>query len=193
MKSTNIYLCGVGGQGIALLSEVMIRACIEAGYEVKGVDTHGLAQRGGVVVSHLRIGQKVFTPMIPPGQADIVIAMERLEGLRGALTMLKRGGTLVYYNTVQQPTGVRKGEAQYPSEEIVEDLLTRREITIEKVFVPKLPDPRMQNVALLGRLSTMNLIDGLSEEILSETLRTIVPPHALETNLVVFEQARDAW
>ena len=77
MKSMNIYLCGVGGQGIGLLSEVMIRTALSAGYNVMGADTHGLAQRGGTVVSHLRIGPEVFTPLVPEGQE----AGHRLKGL----------------------------------------------------------------------------------------------------------------
>lgn len=192
MKAANIYLCGVGGQGIALLSEVMIRACMQAGYDVMGVDTHGLAQRGGIVVSHLRIGKKVYTPMIPPGEADVVIALERLEGLRGAVQMLKKGGTLVYYNAIQQPMRVRKEGVAYPDEAELLAQLSGRGVKVEAVHAPQLPDPRMQNVALLGRLAAMGLIAGLDADILKETLGAVVPSHALTENLTVFEQAQGA-
>ena len=83
MDNFNIYLTGVGGQGIGLLSEILIRAADHAGHRVKGVDTHGLAQRGGIVVSRIRIGDRVHTPLIPAGEADLVIALERHEALRG--------------------------------------------------------------------------------------------------------------
>ena len=79
MKTFNIYLSGVGGQGIGLLSELILRAVDHAGQPVKAVDTHGLAQRGGIVVSHIRIGPAVFSPLIRPHQADLVVALERHE------------------------------------------------------------------------------------------------------------------
>jgi len=192
MKAMNIYLCGVGGQGISLLSSVITSACMEAGYQVMGVDTHGLAQRGGTVVSHLRIGKKVFTPMIPDGQADLVIALERLEGLRGALSMLKPGGTLVYYQTVLQPHKVRSGEMAYPSDIEVLERLRPRGINVEALNVENLPDYRMQNVALLGKLASMNLIEDIGSEVFEEVIKTAVPEHALETNLAVFKQAMDS-
>ncbi len=190
MKAMNLYLCGVGGQGIALLGEVLSRACLAAGYQVRSVETHGLAQRGGIVVSHLRIGQSVFYPMTPPGEADLVIALERLEGLRGATSMLKPGGTLVYYNAVQQPQMVRSGQAPYPNDDDLASPLKEKRIKVEKVFVQGIPDVRMSNVALLGRLASLDLVEGLSADILRETLQAVLPPHALEANLSVFEQAR---
>ncbi|GAG76749.1 unnamed protein product, partial [marine sediment metagenome] len=107
MKPMNIYLTGVGGQGIGLLSDVLALACVRAGYRVRGCDTHGLAQRGGTVVSHLRIGDSLFGPRVPPGQADLVVGLERLEALRAARAMLKSGGRLLYYDAVYQPIHVR--------------------------------------------------------------------------------------
>lgn len=103
----NIYLIGVGGQGIGLLSEILIRAADHAGLKVKGVDTHGLAQRGGIVVSHLRFGEKVHSPIVSEGEADIVIALERHEAHRAMNGFLKDNGTLIYYNASWQPLEVR--------------------------------------------------------------------------------------
>jgi len=189
MKAMNLYLCGVGGRGIAMLYAVMTRACLEACYQVMGVETHGLAQRGGTVVSHLRIGKKVFTPMVPPGQADIVIALERLEGLRGALGMLKPGGTLVYYNATLQPQKVRAGELPYPEISELQERLESRKVRIQSVEVEEIPDPRMQNVALLGKIASMNLIEGMTGDILLRVMKSSVPPHALDKNLDVFNKA----
>jgi indolepyruvate ferredoxin oxidoreductase beta subunit len=81
-------MSGVGGQGIGLLSEVLTRAFYKLGKKVKAVDTHGLAQRGGSVVSQLRIGDQVFSPLISPGKADIILSLERLEALRAMAEML---------------------------------------------------------------------------------------------------------
>ena len=121
MKTFNIYLTGVGGQGIGLLSEVMLRAADYAGLPVKGVDTHGLAQRGGVVVSHLRCGDNVYSPLIQEGDADMVVALERHEALRGTNSFLKNGGTLVYYNTVWQPLEVRLNKAEEVKEATISE------------------------------------------------------------------------
>lgn len=185
----NIYLCGVGGQGIGLLSEVLIRSCIEAGHPVKGVDTHGLAQRGGIVASQVKIGRRLFTPRISPGEADLVIALERLEAYRGIVNMLRDGGTAIYYDTEYQPIGVRMGREHYPSSEEVAAAVAARQGHVERVLIEDLPDPRMQNTALLGRLSSLAIIPGVSAQIIENNLRSVVSPAALEANLEVFRRA----
>ncbi|HSO18190.1 MAG TPA: 2-oxoacid:acceptor oxidoreductase family protein, partial [Desulfosarcina sp.] len=107
MKTFDIHLAGVGGQGIGLISEIILRAADHAGHPVKSVDTHGLAQRGGIVVSQIRIGEPAFSPLIAPGRAHLAICLERHEALRAAGTALREGGSLVYYDTVWQPLSVR--------------------------------------------------------------------------------------
>ena len=79
MKTFNVYLTGVGGQGIGLISEAVLRAADHAGHRVKSVDTHGLAQRGGIVVSQIRMGDSVYSPLIPEGQADLAISLESMD------------------------------------------------------------------------------------------------------------------
>ena len=109
----DIFVIGVGGQGIGLLSEALIRAADHAGKTVRGVDTHGLAQRGGMVASHVRIGAGAHSPLVMAGQAEMVVALERHEALRGMNLYLQDGGTLVYYDAVWQPLDVRlKKQAQ---------------------------------------------------------------------------------
>jgi len=105
MKNTekqplNIHLAGVGGQGIGLLNEILLRAADHAGYNAIGVDTHGLAQRGGIVVSEIRLGETVHSPLIGNGQADLVVALERHEALRAALQFLKVGMQLTQPPTI---------------------------------------------------------------------------------------------
>src|SRR5690606_6618610 len=148
MKSYNIFMSGVGGQGIGLLGEVLIQSCLAAGYAVLGVDTHGLAQRGGIVVSHLRIGnkEKLFTPRITPGEADLIVGLERLEAYRGIVNYMRDGGTAIYYDAVQQPIHVRMGLTQYPSHEDLENAVAERHGKVERVFIEDLPDVDRKSV-----------------------------------------------
>ena len=120
MKQFDIYLSGVGGQGIGLLSETILRAADYAGHHVKGVDTHGLAQRGGIVVSQIRIGRDVHTPLVARHQADLMISLERHEALRALTGYAKQGAAMIYYNTVWQPLDVRLGSADETSAEMIQ-------------------------------------------------------------------------
>jgi indolepyruvate ferredoxin oxidoreductase beta subunit len=191
MPELNIYLCGVGGQGTGVLSEVMIQACLAAGYQVRGVDTYGLAQRGGIVVSHLRLGEHAFAPRITPGEADVVIALERLEAYRAMLAMLREGGAAIYYDTEMQPIAVRMGKAEYPSNEELERAARERNLRLERVHLENLPDPRMQNTAVLGRLASLDLIPQMTRQHLEDALRNVIKPLALEENLKVFARAAE--
>lgn len=194
MKSYNIFMSGVGGQGIGLLGEVLIQSCLAAGYAVLGVDTHGLAQRGGIVVSHLRIGnkEKLFTPRITPGEADLIVGLERLEAYRGIVNYMRDGGTAIYYDAVQQPIHVRMGLNEYPSKEDLEKAVASRNGKLESVFIEDLPDVRMQNTAVLGRIASFELVEGVTGEIIREQLLEISPRGAREANAKVFEQASAA-
>ncbi|MCK4414733.1 MAG: 2-oxoacid:acceptor oxidoreductase family protein [Candidatus Eisenbacteria sp.] len=184
----NIYLCGVGGQGIGLLSTVLARACLAAGYPVRGCDTHGLAQRHGSVSSHLRLGGDAFTPLVSPGRAHLVVALERLEALRAAKRMLAPGGTLVYYDTVYQPIHVRMGQATYPTPEDLAAAVATRRAHLERVFCDDLPDSRMQNVALLGRLSGLGIIPNVTPQLFERALDDVVPERARKANRAVYRQ-----
>lgn len=189
--SFNIYICGVGGQGIGVLAAALSAAAEAAGREVRGCDTHGLAQRHGSVSSHLRLGGDALTPRVPEGQADVVLALERLEGLRGALRSLKPGGTLVYCDTVYQPVTVRTGLSGYPGPEEVAAQVKECGGSAEAVPVRDIPDPRMQNAALLGRLAALGLIPGLTREILRGALADTLGGRNLEANLAVFDKAAE--
>jgi indolepyruvate ferredoxin oxidoreductase, beta subunit len=192
MQTANVFLCGVGGQGIGLLSEVLIHACLASGYAVMGCDTHGLAQRGGVVESHIRIGQKVFTPLVPAGRADVVLALERIEALRAATRMLARGGTLIYYDVEYQPTGVRTGRVPLPEPDAISKVVAARDGRLEAVRVKDIPNGKMQNVALLARLSKLGLIEGLSPEVMGHSLAEHVPERMAEANLAFFHRVVSA-
>jgi indolepyruvate ferredoxin oxidoreductase beta subunit len=188
-KSYNIYMIGVGGQGIGLMGEVMMRVCLAAGYGVRGCDTHGLAQRGGIVQTHIRLGEGVHTPRISEGTADLVLALERLEALRGIVNMLKDGGTCIYYDTEYQPIHVRMGRAEYPTVEEVAAAAAARSARIERVHLDDLPDPRMQNIALFGRMASLHTIPNITGDLIEQEIRNVVPAHALDQNLEVFRKA----
>lgn len=189
MKTVNIYLTGVGGQGIGLISEIILRAGDHAGIAVKSVDTHGLAQRGGIVVSHIRMGEALFSPLIPTGGADIAIALERHEALRAASTMVKSGGVLVYYDTVWQPLSVRLGEYAETRPADIDALCGARDIRVFSVFRADLPDVRMQNMALLAEICTHRLIPGIDMEHYRRAMGDLMEGAMLERNAAVFSPA----
>lgn len=189
MQPFNIYLCGVGGQGIGLLSEILLRAADYAGYVAKAVDTHGLAQRGGIVISQIRLGEEVFTPLIPEHTADLVVALERHEALRGMQVALRDQGTLVYYNTSLQPLGVRLGTDPEISAEDIDRVGVQRGITVHGVLQPDIPDPRMQNIVVLSHIHRLGLIPGLQGEHFQHAMEDLLTESTLTANLQLFQGA----
>ncbi len=188
MKGQNIYLTGVGGQGIGMLSEVLIRAADYAGLNAKGVDTHGLAQRGGIVVSHLRIGPGIYSPLIAPGTADMVVALERCEALRAMTEMLKPGGTLVVYDTLWQPLPVRLSEADAVTLDTVQVAASAHDVAVEVVHCPELSEARMQNTAVLARLSQKGLIAGIDAQHYRQAMVDLMRGEVLAANLSLFDR-----
>ena len=188
MKAFNVYVTGVGGQGIGLLSEVLLRAANHAGHAVKGVDTHGLAQRGGVVISHLRMGTRVFSPIIREGDADLLVALERHEALRGLNRALKDGGTLVYYNTVWQPLDVRLKRAVETQDDTIRQACNARGIRLFKGYHAGLKDVRMQNMVVLAMIHKNRLIPGITQEHYQQALEDLLQGDMLRQNLNVFEE-----
>ena len=188
MESFNIYLAGVGGQGIGLLSEMILRAADHAGHNVKGVDTHGLAQRGGIVVSQIRMGENVYTPLIPEHQADLVVALERHEALRAVVQFARPGGFLVYYNTVWQPLDVRLGEASEVSSDDIEAQCRQSRIGLKEVFDPQLEDVRMQNATVLAHIAAGAIIPGISRPHYLQAMDDLMAGSMLAKNKALFEK-----
>lgn len=182
----NIYITGVGGQGIGLLAEVLIRAADHAGLPVKGVDTHGLAQRGGIVVSHLRVGGDIFSPLIPEGEADLAVALERHEALRALNGFVRDGGTLVWYDTVWQPLEVRIGAAPEVARDTIENECARRTVRNIRVRVDDLPDVRMQNIALLAAVCGNEIIPGIRREHYEQAMSDLMDGKMLKKNRDLF-------
>lgn len=188
MKNLNIYLAGVGGQGIGLLTEILLRAADHAGLGVKCVDTHGLAQRGGIVISQLRLGPNTHSPMIPDGEADIAVALERHEALRAANFALKDEGTLIYYNAVWQPLEVRLGGAEEISEDQIKEECQKRGIREIKVFKEDLEDSRMQNMVLLAGMAKAKLVPEIEEEHFFKAMDDLMQGTMLEKNMELFKK-----
>jgi len=188
MNSFNIYLCGVGGQGIGLLSEILLRGADHAGLQAKAVDTHGLAQRGGIVVSHLRLGKTVHSPMISERKADLVVALERHEAMRGVDTALRDNGCLIYFNTVLQPLGVRLGSDEEVSETVLNESCDLRNITVYKVDHEGLLDSRMQNIAILANIDKNRLIPHVEKHHLIQAMRDLMKGSMLKQNMAILNK-----
>lgn len=187
-KKLDLYLIGVGGQGINLLSEAMIRTADYAGYGVRGVDTHGLAQRGGMVVSNLRLGQGIHSPLIQKGQADMVIAMEKNEALRGLATHLKPGGELIYYDVSWQTLSTRLGEEADTTREKLEEFAEKYDAKLTRYYKDDLEDSRMQNVVIMGNMAREGKIQGLEPDHYRQALKDLMSGSMLEANMELFDE-----
>ena len=152
--TTTVSLAGVGGQGIILGAAILANAAMAAGLDVKASEVKGMAQRGGSVVSTVRFGAQVWSPVSP--HADVVIAVEQLEGRR-ALELLSDGGTLVYATTVIAPGSVLRGETQYPDDiDAAAAALGVRLIGVDaEALAAEAGTVRAANVVLLGAASTV--------------------------------------
>ncbi|MDO9109720.1 MAG: 2-oxoacid:acceptor oxidoreductase family protein [Desulfatirhabdiaceae bacterium] len=188
MKAFNIYLTGVGGQGIGLMSEILLRAADHAGFPVKGVDTHGLAQRGGIVVSQIRIGGDVHSPLIRQGKADLIIALERHEAFRGIAAFLKDGGIAIYYDTVWQPLPVRLNQAPEVDNDTILAYCSKRNIQVIRVLKPGLSDARMQNIAVLAGIHENHLIPGIEFDHFKNAMSDLMEGAMLEKNLALMDE-----
>lgn len=188
MNTFHIYLCGVGGQGVGLLCEILLRAADYAGHTAKAVDTHGLAQRGGSVVSHIRLGETVYSPLIAEGTAQLVVALERHEAMRGLQKAARIGGTLVYYDTVMQPLGVRLGTDPEISGEDITRACSRRSMQVYAVSAPALPDPRMQNMVVLAEIIRRQLVPAVTRDHCLAAMDDLMQGQALAANRQLLAQ-----
>jgi indolepyruvate ferredoxin oxidoreductase, beta subunit len=190
MKTFNIHLAGVGGQGIGLLSEMILRAADYAGHPVKAVDTHGLAQRGGIVVSQIRMGAGVFAPLIREHQADLVVALERHEALRALIQFAKPNGVLIYYDTVWQPLDVRLGTQTEVSAADIEIQCRQSGVRPIAIRVTDLADVRTQNVVLLAHIDRHGLLPGLETRHYLQAMADLLTGRKLDMNTALFKQQR---
>jgi len=178
----------VGGQGIGLLSQTLLRGADHAGIKVMAVDTHGLAQRGGVVVSRIRCGSRIFSPLTMEHQCDLVLGMEIHEALRGLGRAMKKGGTLVYMDLSWQPLPVRMGQCRGVTPGDITMACSRLSAHGIGVKIGKTVEPRMQNMALAGTVSKHGLIPGVVQEDYAGALKDLLSGDMLNKNLEVFNR-----
>ena len=181
----NVLLVGVGGQGIVLAGDLLANAALLHGLDVKKSEIHGMSQRGGSVSSHVRFGSRVFSPVISEGEADVLLAFERLEALR-CVSYLRPGGLALINDQVILPAPVLAGAATYPQE--IEQEFKRRDLRMlvvaGAVIAELAGNPLTVNVALLGALSRWLPLPG---EVWDAALAAHVKPAFLQVNRKAFQ------
>ncbi|HZW48813.1 MAG TPA: indolepyruvate oxidoreductase subunit beta [Bacillota bacterium] len=185
MKRT-ILLVGVGGQGTILAAKVLAQVGLNMNMDVKMSEIHGMAQRGGSVVTQIKIAKKVYSPLIENGEADDIISFEKLEAQR-YLPLLKENGSIVYNNQEIAPMPVVIGAAQYPAD--IEKVLLKYTPNVRKVpanlLAAKLGNQRAVNILLLGTVAAA--WQDTPKQIWLDALKTVIPARYLELNLNAFE------
>ncbi|MGI6204592.1 MAG: indolepyruvate oxidoreductase subunit beta [Anaerovoracaceae bacterium] len=157
----NILLVGVGGQGTILASRILTNGLIDAGYDVKMSEIHGMSQRGGNVSTQVRYGEKVYSPIIGKGEADVIVAFEKMEALRW-IDYLKDGGKMVINDFEIPSVPILQGKAKYP-ENIIEKLQAVADCIVLKAgdMAEELGNPKAMNVVLLGALVKAMDVEGV--------------------------------
>jgi len=187
----DVLMVGVGGQGVILASDALAEIAMKSGFDVKKSDTLGMAQRGGSVTSHVRIGEHIFSPILSKGEVDFLVAFERLEGARYA-DYLKPSGVSIINEHAIPPSSVAGDAAAYPTVGKVQKIVRR--YTDEVYFLSgmelaqELGNPQVLNVILLGFLSSFLTID---ESDYIKDLHQRVPPKFLDLNLKAFVRGRE--
>ncbi len=189
MENLNVMIVGVGGQGTLLTSRIIGKTALSAGYDVKLSEVHGMAQRGGSVVTFVRFGKEVKEPVVEEGAVDVLIAFERLEALRYA-HFLKKDGKLIVNDCRIDPMTVVIGASSYP-ENIIETLKKEHDtmvIDAQKTSM-ELGNPKVLNTVVLGASAK---VIGFSKEQWIETVKKTVPPKTVEVNEKAFLAGYDS-
>ena len=187
-RAGNVFLAGVGGQGILLASEVLCEAFLLSGHDVKKSEVHGMAQRGGAVTTHLRFGKKVYSPLIEPGTADLLVAFEKMEALRFAHYLSPGGAALVNAQEILPPS-VSTGKERYPSriEERLREFTPNLFVVDALAMALSLHEVRAVNIVMVGAASHFL---PLAEEVYVEALRATLPAKIVEVNVRAFRSGR---
>jgi indolepyruvate ferredoxin oxidoreductase beta subunit len=188
-KVTNILLVGVGGQGILLASEILSEAFMLAGFDVKKSEIHGMSQRGGSVVSHVRYGSQVSSPIVPEGEGDVLFGFELLETFR-YLNLMKEGAAVIANDLCIPPPSVLSGKEGYP-EGLAERIRALHPdfLLVDGMKLAKeAGNPKAANTALLGAVSKR--LD-IPEDFWMKAIEKLVPPKAFEVNRKAFLAGRN--
>ena len=184
METKSIMIVGVGGQGTLLASRILGNAVISEGYDVKVSEVHGMSQRGGSVVTYVKYGDKVFSPIIDRGEADMILAFEKLEAAR-ALPYLKEGGTVILNDREIAPMPVITGAAEYPDGLVADIASKAKVIAIDALSLSlEAGSAKAVNVVLIGVLARSS---DISKEVWIQTIKDTVPAKFLDLNLKAFE------
>lgn len=180
----SIMIVGVGGQGTLLASRILGNVAKKSGYEVKVSEVHGMSQRGGSVVTYVKYGENIYSPIIDKGEADIILAFEKLEAYR-ALPFLKKGGKMIMNNQKIDPMPVITGAMKYP-ENIEEKMAAKVDLCCVDALeiANKAGNAKAVNVVLIGVLAKNTSIEY---EKWTEAIKNTVPPKFLDVNMKAFE------
>lgn len=187
---TNVLMAGVGGQGILLASEILSEAAMLAGFDVKKSEIHGMSQRGGCVVSHVRYGREVFSPIVPEGEGDILFGFELMETCR-SLPLLKPGGAVVANDLRILPPSVLMGQEPYPDGlvERIKSQFPDFQLLDGQHVAEQAGNVRAANTVLLGAVSKRL---NIAEQFWMQALEKMVPPKALGVNRKAFQLGRES-
>ena len=184
--SKNLLLVGVGGQGTILVSKILSEALMEEGYDVKMSEIHGMSQRGGSVTTQIRFGEKVYSPTINKGEADVLVSFEKLEAAR-YIEQLKKEGTLIVNEEEIWPLPVLTGAEKYP-EDIMEELNKKIDnvisVNARKIAVD-LGEPRSQNIVMLGLMVKSLDLEDIDWK---TKIKKFLPEKVHEVNIKAFEK-----
>ncbi|MCK5012422.1 MAG: 2-oxoacid:acceptor oxidoreductase family protein [Candidatus Omnitrophica bacterium] len=184
-KAVNLLFTGVGGQGVLLISEIAARVFLKSGYDVKTSALHGIAQRGGTILSHVRAGERIYSPLIPYGTVDIVVGMELSEAARQAWK-IKKGG-LILYTDRQVPSSRQNRTTCYSSmslKNIIREKCPKAVGISYEESVKLLKDEKTLNLFILGMLSNYF---SLRREYWIEIIEQSIPFHMKKKNVIAFE------
>jgi len=185
MDKLNIMIVGVGGQGTLLTGRILGNVAMKTDCDVKVSEVHGMSQRGGSVVTYVKMGKKVYSPLIEKGEADIILAFEKLEAMRW-VEYLKEGGRFVVNEQEINPMPVITGKAKYP-EDIMEKLKTKFQnvTSINALKIAKeCGNIKTVNMVLLGFMAvTMDI----QKDLWLETIREVIPQKLVDVNIRAFE------
>jgi indolepyruvate ferredoxin oxidoreductase beta subunit len=189
-RTKNIFLSGVGGQGTILASNILGQVLLNAGYDVKKAEVHGMAQRGGDVTTHFRFGKKVHSPLITQGEADFLVSFELLEALR-YINWIKPGGRIVLNNHAIFPPSVSLGKMEYPkniTETFKKHFRNNVWIINGHGIAKELGNIQVSNVVLIGALS--NFFPELKAKQWKNVIKNILPAKLHEINVKAFDRGR---
>lgn len=186
---TNILLVGVGGQGILLASEILAETFMLAGFDVKKSEIHGMSQRGGSVVSHVRFGDQVFSPIVPEGEGDVLFGFELMETCR-SLSLLRPGARVIANDLQIPPPAVLSGAQAYPQDlpEVIRSRFPDFLLVDGQQLAEQAGNPRTANTVLLGAVSKR--LD-ISTDYWQKALEKMVPKRFLEENFKAFALGRE--